>query len=356
MTYYKSALLAAIVPLLLSRAAAAQNGAVRYPPPEQVRADFLKLLDRPRVDPKPDFTSEAEGDLTVQRGAFFSEPNEKVPTVIVKQTGRSGRLPVVVSLHGTGGNKDSRADLLRQLARRGYLAVAIDARYHGDRVPGGADGSRQYNEAVIAAWRAKPGAKREYPFWYDTAYDLWRTVDYLVTREDVDSGRIGMMGFSMGGVEIWLAASVDPRVKVSIPVIAVQSLRWSLDNERWQGRARTIASAHAAAARDLGEPGVNQHVARVLWNKIMPGILDEFDGPSMIRLFAPRLLLILNAENDPNCPLPGAELAFAQARAAYAAAGALDRLRIFVAPGAGHEVTPEHLRLGQEWLDRWLQP
>jgi fermentation-respiration switch protein FrsA (DUF1100 family) len=143
---------------------------------------------------------------------------------------------------------------------------------------------------------------------------------------------------------------------VSIPVIAVQSLRWALEHDGWQGRARTIAAAHAAAASDLGEPEVNQRVVRALWSKIMPGILDEFDGPSVIRLFAPRPLLILNAENDPNCPLPGAQLAIAQAKAAYAAADALDRLQIYVAPGAGHEVTAEHLRLANEWLDRWLTP
>jgi dienelactone hydrolase len=148
-------------------------------------------------------------DLIVQTGAFLSELNEKVPTLIVKQTGRSGQLPVVICLHGTGGSKESRSDLLRQLARRGYLAMAFDARYHGDRIPGGADGSKQYNDAVIVAWRTKRGVKQTYPFWYDTAYDLWRAVDYLVTREDVDSGRIGTIGFSMGGVELWLAAAVD---------------------------------------------------------------------------------------------------------------------------------------------------
>ena len=76
----------------------------------------------------------------------------------------------------------------------------------------------------------------------------------------------------------------------------------------------------------------------------------------MMRLFAPRPLLILNGERDPNCPLPGAELAFEQAKAAYKAAGAPDNLKIYVAPGAGHVVTTEHVRLAYEWFDRWLKP
>jgi dienelactone hydrolase len=241
MKYQESLLSAALALVLLSQVGAAQNTAPAYLPPEQVRADFLKLLDRPKVDPKPEFTSEEKDDLTVQTGGFFSEPDEKVPTIILKQTARRSRLPVVVYLHGTGKSKNSRPELLRDLARRGYLAVAIDARYHGDRVPGGAAGSKEYDEAAVAAWRTNPGVKQEYPFWYDTAFDLWRTVDYLVTRQDVDTDRIGMMGLSMGGVEIWLAASVDTRVKVSIPMIAVQSMRWSL--ELPHGRVWPIAGA-----------------------------------------------------------------------------------------------------------------
>src|SRR5579862_2816347 len=122
-----------------------------------------------------------------------------------------------------------------------------------------------------------------------------------------------MIGFSMGGIETWLAAAVDDRVKVAVPAIGVQSFRWSLEHERWQGRANTIKAAHEAAAKDLGEAQVNAKVCRALWSKVIPGILDQYDCPSMIRLFAPRPLLILNGENDPNCPLDGARLAFAAA-------------------------------------------
>ena len=41
---------------------------------------------------------------------------------------------------------------------------------------------------------------------------------------------------------------------------------------------------------------VDAKVCRALWNKVIPGILDQFDCPSMIRLFAGRPLLILNGE------------------------------------------------------------
>jgi predicted esterase len=243
---------------------------------------------------------------------------------------------------------------MKELVKRGMIGVAIDARYHGGR-SGGAKGSAAYNEAIVKAWRTKPGEPMEHPFYYDTCWDLWRTVDYLQTRKDIiDPDRIGMIGFSMGGIQTWLAASVDERVKVAVPAIGVQSFRWSLENEKWQARAKTINLAHQTAAKDLGEKEVNQKVCRELWNKIIPGILGPFDGPSMLRLFVGRNLLILNGENDPNCPIEGARLAFAAAEKAFAEAGASEKLRIMVAP-VGHTVTPEQRQAALEWFERWLK-
>jgi dienelactone hydrolase len=172
----------------------------------------------------------------------------------------------------------------------------------------------------------------------------------------VDAARIGLMGISMGGIETWLAGAVDDRVKVAVPLIGVQSLRWSLENERWQGRANTIAFAHKAAAEDLGESKVNARVCRALWDKVVPGILGPYDCPSMLRLFAGRPLLVLNGETDGNCPIAGAERAFAAARSAYKEAGAEDRLKIEVAKGVGHTVTPEFKTMALDWVERWLKP
>jgi acetyl esterase/lipase len=80
----------------------------------------------------------------------------------------------------------------------------------------------------------------------------------------IDPDRIGMVGISMGGIQTWLAGAADVRVRVAVPAIAVQSFRWSLDHDRWQGRANTIREAHEAAAADLGEPAVNRRVCREL--------------------------------------------------------------------------------------------
>ncbi|MGG7380882.1 hypothetical protein ACQ7B2_19800, partial [Escherichia coli] len=68
----------------------------------------------------------------------------------------------------------------------------------------------------------------------------------------------------------------------------------SLDNGKWQGRANTIKAAHEAAAKDLGKDKVDAEVCKALWSKVIPGILDQFDCPSMLRLAAGRPMIILN--------------------------------------------------------------
>jgi dienelactone hydrolase len=328
----------------------------QYPSPAKVAADFHKLLDRPKVDFKPSFGQVHSEVPIVESGYIYSEKGEKVPLLIYKPNKPEVKsFPVVIFLHGTGGSKNDESikNVLYQLSQRGIMGVAIDARYHGQRIAGGAHGSQEYVKAVTKAWENKDASKQTHPFLWDTAYDLWRVTDYLITRPDVQATRIGMGGISMGGIETWLAASVDTRIKVVVLDISAQSFKWSLDNDKWQGRANTIKGAHLQAAKDLGDTEMNQRNVKAVWDKLLPGITNEFDCPSMIRLLAPRPLLILSTEKDANCPLPGAKIAFASAEAAYGVANA-DKLKMDVAPNLPHRTTPEHLKMTLDWFEKWL--
>jgi dienelactone hydrolase len=328
-----------------------------YPPAVEVKAAFLKLLDRPTVplDVQAGAVSKLDDGLVLEHLSFATQKKadgtaERVPTIVLRPAEVNGKLPAVIVLHGTGGSKDGMVPFMKELAKRGIIGVAIDARYHGARATGG---KGAYNEAIARAWKTKPGEPMEHPFYYDTCWDIWRAVDYLETRTDVNAKKLGIIGFSMGGIETWLAASVDDRLLVSVPAIGIQSFRWSLDNDKWQGRANTIKAAHSQAAKDLGEPAVNQRVCRELWNKVIPGILDQFDCPSMLRLFAGRPLLIVSGTKDGNCPYEGAKLAIASAERAYRDATATDRLRVMVEE-VGHTVTPTQRAAALNWFERWL--
>ena len=328
-----------------------------YLPADQVAADFKKLLERPRTSPRPGLRTIKTDSVTIERGFFYSEKTEKVPLLIYKPIeAETKKLPVIICLHGTGGGKDNQdiKNMLFYFSKLGFIAVAIDARFHGERAQPTVNEMSSYENAILEAWKNKDPKCQSHPFFYDTVFDLWRLTDYLISRTDVDASRIGMTGISMGGIETWMAASVDHRIKVAVPIIAAQSFKWSLENSQWQGRAGTIWRVHKAVAKDRGDSEVSKENVRMLWNKIIPEILDEFDCPSMIRLFAPRPLLLLNNEKDQNCPLPGAEIAFATAAKAYSNANASDKLKVNVSPNEPHRFLEEHLKLASDWFIKWL--
>lgn len=342
---------------LVSSIGQAEAQSAAFVPVDKVAKDFKALLERPTVDFKPSFKVTQTDSVIIEEGFIYSEANEKVPILIYKPVHSNLKsFPVVICLHGTGGNK-SQGDIksfLYRFSTMGIMGISIDARYHGERLTDQLKAQGGYVGAITRAWRNKDTAHQEHPFYFDTVYDLWRLVDYLLTRPDVQADRIGMTGISMGGIETWLAAAVDKRIKVAVPMIGVQSFQWSLENNRWQGRVGTIRDAHQQAAKDLGDTSINQQNILQFWDKVIPGITGEFDCPSMLRLFAPRALLILNSEKDPNCPLPGAELAFKAATATYQAAHASNKLSMYVAPNEPHRVTPEHVRKMFDWFAQWL--
>lgn len=349
------------LPALCLLALAARPALARPPLfPEEVRAAFKKQLDRtaPPLDIRKHGSKKDPDGNPLERVSIASEKKpsgkiERVPLLVVRPQKARGRRPAVIVLHGTGGDKESQLPWLSKLAGKGIIGVALDARYHGERVPE-AEREGAYDEAILKAWHAE--GEHEHPLYYDTVWDVWRVVDYLQKRPDVDKNRIGMIGFSMGGIVTWLAAATDERIKVSIPAISVQSFRWSLDNGQWEARGATVQPVLDAAAKDLKQPKVNAKVFEAVWRKLLPGALDSFDGPSMLRLFAPRSLMIINGELDPNCPIGGARIAFAAANSAYRAREASEKLKVVVAPGTAHTVTEQNQADALDWFVEWLKP
>ena len=192
--------------------------------------------------PRPD-----SGFYAAERFSFASEAGERVPGIFLKASSAKDRRPVVIFLHGTGAKKEDQLALMRTLADRGLAVAAIDARHHGERIRTGAH-LEQYFEAMVQTYRTGKGR----PYLYDTVWDVMRLIDYLQTRADVDPQRIGVMGISKGGTEAYIAAAVDPRIAVVVPIIGVQSFRWALDHDQWRARVNTFWPPTQAAARSEG--------------------------------------------------------------------------------------------------------
>ena len=318
------------------------------------RAAFLRLIDRPLVPLSPRVQAAASRSPTVRENfTFSSQENERVPGVLLKAQEGKPRRPAVILLHGTGGSKsDARIlKLSETLAGRGFVAVAIDGRYHGERVAPGARAT-EYVAAILRAYRTG----NEHPFLYDTVWDVMRLIDYLETRQDVDAKRIGIIGISKGGMETYLAAAADPRIAAAVPVIGVQSFRWALDNDGWKSRVGTFQAAIDSAASDAGVQTVDAAFVRRFYDRVMPGIYTEFDAPAMLALIAPRPLLVINGDSDARTPLAGVRESAAAAERAYRDAHATDRFVLHIQPNTAHAFTDQAEQMALEWFARWLKP
>ncbi len=318
------------------------------------RTDFLKLIDRPRVPLAPEVKETPSPDGLVHLAfSYAADADNRVPGILVKPAvaPASGRRPVVIVLHGTGGTKEGEASFLTGLAKAGFVGVAIDGRYHGARTKSG-NGSTEYVDAILRTFRTG----QEHPFFYDTVWDVMRLVDFLETRDDVDPKRIGLFGISKGGIETYLAAAVDPRIAAAVPCIGVESFRWAVEHDSWQSRIGTIQAAFDAAARDSGVAKPGPDFIHTFYSRVAPGLDREFDGPAMVPLIAPRPLLSINGEIDPRTPRPGLDLCVDAARAAYQAAGAEEKFVLRIQPNTGHKVLPESMVAATEWFVRWLKP
>jgi glucuronyl esterase-like protein len=183
-----------------------------------------------------------------------------------------------------------------------------------------------------------------------------RLVDYLQTRDDVDASRIGLIGISKGGVETYLTAAVDERISVAVPCIGMQNFSWALHNNDWQGRIGTIQPAFNAIAKENGVTNAGSAFVQKFYDRVVPGIYSEFDGPEMLALIAPRPLLVINSDSDNHAPLPGVIECTDAAQKIYAAVHAADRFAVIIQKNTGHQVKPESERAAIEWFVKWLKP
>lgn len=339
-----------VLMFLLSITGQAQEVARSAGTPSITRTAFLQLLDRPRVPIAPAVRTLPDNKgLRQEYVTYAAEEGQRVPGILLKPAD-AVRRPAVIVLHGTGGTKEGQLNLLKTLAHQGFVAIAIDGRYHGERQTG--TGSTQYVAAMLQTYRTGQG----HPFLYDTVWDLMRLIDYLQTRPDVDAARIGVMGFSKGGMETYMAAAADPRITVAVPMIGVQSFGWALDNNAWSSRVGTFQAAVDGAAHDAGVGKVDAAFVRAFYDRVAPGVYSRFDGPAMLPLIAPRPLLVINGDSDARTPLPGVQACMVPTEQAYQKASAIDKVKLYLEKDTGHAVTPVALQAAVDWMVRWLKP
>ena len=158
----------------------------------------------------------------VEKVVFESMPGIYVTAnFFIPNGGPVPRPAVALSCGHAHEGKDSntylRACVL--LAERGVAALMFDPYEQGER--------RQYENYTLCHNHNLIGAKAMLLGWSMAMLRTWdaiRAVDYLESRDDVDSSRIGFMGQSGGGTIASLMTAADWRLKATAPSCYLTSL------------------------------------------------------------------------------------------------------------------------------------
>jgi dienelactone hydrolase len=170
------------------------------------------------------------------------EAGERCPLLLVRSAGSKPLHPVFV-LHGTNGSKFQllQEGHLQKYARLGFVAIGVDSRHMGERVnPEQRAGNAAYWKACVDAWHGSAETQR-FPFIWDAVWDLQRALDWLESfRVDVDTSRVGAVGISLGGMQVWFWAALDERVSAPAPAIGVQNFGFALREDCWHARVGSL--------------------------------------------------------------------------------------------------------------------
>ncbi len=158
-------------------------------------------------------------------------------------------------------------------------------------------------------------------------YRIWdakRALDYLVSRPEVDSEKIGCTGCSGGGTLTTYISALDPRIKVAAPACYINSWRQLFSGP-------------------TGDP-----------EQSFPFFLSSgLDVADYVELFAPKPWLINSTLGD-FFPIEGARHAYQESLDWYRIFNAEDHIRWAIGPGP--HGTPLEIRESiYQWMIRWLK-
>lgn len=231
--------------------------------------------------------------------------------VVVMAPEAAGRYPVVIGLHGLGGNKETMIPLLQPLAAMGYVAAVPDARFHGERFdPVWAQFAQTDERAAVVRAVA------------ETAAELPALLDALLARPDARpaaDGGAGICGVSFGALTLYDAVPREPRFTVAVSLIG--------------GGIFPRDPAAEAAMTPEGR-----------------AMMEARDVRRNLPAFTHLAFLLLAGADDTRLPT-------AYTQALYdALAPQMDpaRLRLTIEPGIGHEVTFNMATETIGWFRRFL--
>ncbi len=269
----------------------------------KVQDDFVANLSLASVEK---FTSKSKDGALVSNLLFL-------PSDSIKE-----KRPVIFFIHGGPVSQDDYGfDLTRQLlAANGYAVVAVNYRGSNGR---GLD----FSKAIYADWGNKE------------VLDIQGSAEYLISKGIVDANRMGIGGWSYGGILTNYTIAKDTRFKAAVSG-AGSALQLSL-----YGVDQYILQFD----NELGQPWKDKNYEKYL--KLSYPFLnaDKIKTPT----------LFMTGEKDFNVPAVGSE----QMYQALRSIGTPTELIVY--PGQFHSISlpsfqKDRLERYVQWFDKYLKP
>jgi dienelactone hydrolase len=297
----------------------------------QYRQQLFEMLSLaplpPRSDLKPVVTGKVEHEqFTVENLHFQSRPGLYVTANLYLPKGLAKPAPAILYLSGHGpvisngisyGNKVGYQHHGAWFARNGYVCLVLDTLQLGE---------------ILGLHH---GTYREGMWWWNArgytpagveAWNSIRALDYLATRPEVDTNRLGVTGRSGGGAYSWWVAALDERIKAAAPVAGITDLQNHVVDGAVEGHCDCMFT-------------VNTY---------------RWDYPQVAALVAPRPLLLVNTDSDTIFPLDGVQRTHAHLRRLYRLHNASNQLGLVIGPGP-HKDTQDLQVPVLRWFNKHLK-
>ncbi len=232
--------------------------------------------------------------------------NAKTPIATMMCVPGHGRgVDDIVGIDEQGRDRTDKAgyqhDFAIQVAEAGMAAVAIEPMGFGcrrDPINARQGLSRKACEPVAGGALLVGDTMIAWRVW-----DVMRTLDYIATRSELDSSRVGCMGISGGGTVTVFASALEPRIRAALV----------------SGYLNTFRDSVGSLAHCI--------------DNYVPGILNWAEMHDVAGLIAPRPLFVESGEKDNIFPIAASIESFGRVREIYNVFGAGDRVEQEVFPG-----------------------
>ena len=273
---------------------------------ERLKKSFGPFPERVPLQPQKCGTVTRDG-VVMEKIIIQVRPNMHATMVVYRKEGTPAdeKQPLVLQLNGHNGNGKAAGNgqrLLLTLAYAGFTAACIDPIGQGERFQydlGTENPVRQHNlggklisleDEFFGTWRV---------------HDARCALDYMLTRDDIDTTRVGVCGTSGGGTLSSYLFALDDRIHAAAPACYLTSFWRNFQNEL---------------------PTDSEQIPPGLW-------ADGGEMADFIIARAPSPSLLLEVEND-FFDVRGTEESFAEIKKIYSLLGKEDDCAMFVGPGS----------------------